>query len=104
MTRAARDQGRRRLRARIRRTATATTRETAPCVGNVIAGPGYFSTLGIPIRGREPTWADVEEKNGAVVVSKALAERMWPGEDAIGKELRPNGVGRSVVPRRRRHR
>jgi predicted permease len=68
-------------------------RETAPCVGNVIAGPGYFSTLGIAVRGRVPTWADVEQQSGAVVVSKALAERMWPGEDPIGKELRPNGIG-----------
>jgi predicted permease len=69
------------------------TRETAPCVGNVIAGPGYFSTLGIAVRGRAPTWSDVDQQTGAVVVSKALAARMWPGEDAIGKELRPNGMG-----------
>jgi len=69
------------------------TRETAPCVGTVIAGPGYFSTLGIPVRGRVPTWADVDEQSGAVVVSKALAAHMWPGEDPIGKELRPNGSG-----------
>ena len=68
------------------------TRETAPCVGNVLAGPGYFATLGIPVRGRAPTWTDMEQKNGAVVVSKALAQRMWPGEDPVGKELRPNGV------------
>jgi putative ABC transport system permease protein len=67
------------------------TRDTAPCVGNVIAGPGYFTTLGIPIRGRAQTWADVEDQSGAVVVSKALAEHMWPGEDPIGKELRPGG-------------
>jgi hypothetical protein len=69
------------------------TRETAPCVGNILAGPGYFSTLGIPVRGRTPTWADMEEKNGSVVVSKAFADHMWPGEDPIGKELRPNGSG-----------
>ena len=69
------------------------TRENAPCVGNVIAGPGYFSTLGVPVRGRVPTWADVGQQSGAVVVSKALAEHMWPGEDPIGKELRPNGLG-----------
>ena len=68
------------------------TRETAPCVGNVLAGPGYFTTLGIAVRGRAPTWADMEEKNGAVVVSKAFADHTWPGEDPIGKELRPNGV------------
>jgi putative ABC transport system permease protein len=69
------------------------TRETAPCLGNVIAGPGYFETMGIAVRGRTPTWADVEEKNGAIVVSKALADHLWPGEDAIGKELRPSNVG-----------
>ena len=69
------------------------TRENAPCVGNVIAGPGYFTTLGIPVRGRVPTWADVDDQTGAVVVSKALADHMWPGEDPIGKELRPNGSG-----------
>jgi len=67
------------------------TRETAPCVGNIVAGPGYFSTLGIPMRGRVPTWTDVDAQSGAVVVSKALADHMWPGEDPIGKEVRPNG-------------
>jgi predicted permease len=64
---------------------------TAPCLGAVVATPGYFTTMGIPVRGRAPTWADVEEKSGAVVVSKALAEQLWPGEDPIGKQLRPNG-------------
>ena len=39
------------------------TRETAPCLGNVIVGPGYFSTLGIAVHGREPTWADVGEQD-----------------------------------------
>jgi predicted permease len=63
------------------------TRETAPCVGNVIAGPGYFSTLGIAVRGTPPTWSDVEAQTGGVVISKALAERLWPGEDALGKEI-----------------
>jgi putative ABC transport system permease protein len=68
------------------------TRETAPCVGNVVAAPGYFATLGIPLRGQAPTWADMAAQTGGVVVSKAFADRMWPGEDPIGKELRPNGV------------
>ncbi|MDF2771586.1 MAG: hypothetical protein K0S86_1080 [Geminicoccaceae bacterium] len=65
--------------------------QTAPCLGVVIASPGYFDTMGIPVRGRTPTWVDVESMTGAVVVSKAFAERMWPGQDAIGKRLRPNG-------------
>jgi putative ABC transport system permease protein len=68
------------------------SREAAPCVGNILAGPGYFSTLGIAVRGRAPTWTDMEAKNGSVVVSKAFADYAWPGEDPIGKEVRPNGV------------
>ena len=69
------------------------SREAAPCVGNILAGPGYFETLGIAVRGRTPTWTDMEQKNGSVVVSKAFADQMWPGQDPIGKEVRPNGVG-----------
>jgi len=65
--------------------------QTAPCLGVVIAAPGYFETMGIPVRGRTPTWADMEERTGGVVVSKAFADDMWPGEDALGKRLRPNG-------------
>ena len=69
------------------------TRETAPCPGNVLAAPGYFETLGVPVRGRTVTWSDMDEKNGAIVISKGLADHLWPGEDAVGKFLRPNGPG-----------
>ena len=65
--------------------------QTAPCLGVVLAAPDYFKTMGIPVRGDTPTWADMEAQTGGVVVSKGFAERMWPGEDAIGKRLRPNG-------------
>ena len=67
------------------------SRESAPCVGNVIVAPGYFETLGIPVRGTTPTWSDVGSQAGGIVVSKAFAEHTWPGQDPIGKELRPNG-------------
>jgi putative ABC transport system permease protein len=68
-------------------------KDAAPCLPAVIASPGYFTTMGITIRGQAPTWSDMESKSGGVVVSRAFAERMWPGEDAIGKRLRPNGFG-----------
>jgi predicted permease len=67
------------------------TNATAPCVGNILAGPGYFSTLGISVRGRAPTWDDMERQTGSVVVSKALADNLWPGQDPLGKAIRPNG-------------
>lgn len=64
-----------------------------PCVANLITGPGYFSALGMPVRGREPSWSDLDGQTGAVVVSRALADRLWPGIEPIGQGLRPNGMG-----------
>ncbi|MDQ3606085.1 MAG: ADOP family duplicated permease, partial [Gemmatimonadota bacterium] len=53
--------------------------------------PDYFRALGIPVRGSAPSWSDAERRSGEVVVSRALAERLWAGEDAIGKGIRGNG-------------
>lgn len=65
--------------------------EEAPCVDVPIVAPGYFRTLGINVRGKEPSWSDVESITGGVVVTQALAERLWPGQDAIGKGIRGSG-------------
>ncbi len=62
-----------------------------PCVGNAVVSDGYFAALGIPVRGRAPVWGDLDAGNGAVVVTRELAERFWPGDDPIGKGIRPNG-------------
>ncbi|HET7622745.1 MAG TPA: ABC transporter permease [Gemmatimonadaceae bacterium] len=70
-----------------------TPNVSAPCVPVSAVSPGFFSALGISVRGRIPTWSDVESRSGAVVVSKALAQRFWPGEDPIGKGVRGNGWG-----------
>ena len=68
-----------------------TSDKNPPCLGVSTVSPGFFEALGITVRGRTPTWSDVESGSGAVVVSKALAERFWPGEDPIGKGIRGNG-------------
>jgi putative ABC transport system permease protein len=65
--------------------------EGTPCVYTTPATPGLFKTLGIHVRGRTPEWSDVESKTQAVVVTEALARRLWPGEDPIGKGLNSNG-------------
>jgi putative ABC transport system permease protein len=50
--------------------------------------PGYFRTMGIPVRrGRDVSDADRTDAPGVVVVNESLARRHWPGEDAIGKHL-----------------
>ncbi|QSQ21409.1 ABC transporter permease [Pyxidicoccus parkwayensis] len=65
-----------------------------PCLPVVGTAPGYFRALGIPLlQGRELTWEDLDRKADGVVVTKALAERMWPGEDALGKGIRGQGNG-----------
>jgi putative ABC transport system permease protein len=62
-----------------------------PCVSTPIVAPGFFETLRIPVRGRTPTWSDVDSRSQAVVVTQALADRLWPGEEAIGKGIGSNG-------------
>lgn len=48
--------------------------------------PCYFRTLGIPLlQGRDFTNRDRVGSQGVVIVSHKLAEKMWPGENPIGK-------------------
>ena len=61
------------------------------CVGTHLVAPGYFAALGVKLRGTEPGWSDVESFAGGVVVTKALADRLWPGQDPMGKGIRGNG-------------
>ena len=52
------------------------------------AGPGYFETMGIPIvKGRAFTESDDRDHEQVVIVDEWLAERLWPGEDPIGRRL-----------------
>jgi predicted permease len=49
-------------------------------------GPEYFATVGTRIlRGRGIEARDVEGAAPVAVVSAAMAERVWPGKDAIGQ-------------------
>jgi predicted permease len=63
------------------------------CAGQEPTSPGYFEAMGIPvIRGRSFRQEDLDHpERGSVVVSKAFAERFWPGENPIGKGVGPNG-------------
>ncbi len=51
-----------------------------------LVGPGYFETLGIPLRaGRALTAADRHGAELVMVVSETLARRLWPAGDALGR-------------------
>ncbi|UCC32561.1 MAG: ABC transporter permease, partial [Phycisphaerales bacterium] len=57
--------------------------------GYIVATPGYFETMGIPLlRGRDFTFQDTLESRHVVIVSENLASRFWPNEDPIGKRLK----------------
>ena len=62
---------------------------TGGMVGWRMVTPNYFQTLGIRIvRGRGFTEEDRAPATQPVILSEALAARMFPNEDAIGKSLR----------------
>jgi ABC-type antimicrobial peptide transport system permease subunit len=51
-------------------------------------GGGYFSTVGIPIvAGRPILDSDTAGTEGVVVLNRAAAAALWPGEDPLGKRL-----------------
>jgi predicted permease len=51
--------------------------------------PGYLSAMGIPLlRGRDIDAHDLEASARVAIVSRASAERLWPGKDPLGQRLR----------------
>lgn len=54
-----------------------------------IAGD-YFATLGFTLlRGRFPSVSEIHRGDPVAVVSRSLAERLWPETDPVGRRLRP---------------
>jgi putative ABC transport system permease protein len=64
-----------------------------------VVSPDYFVTFAIPILdGRVCSDADAPEAPVSAIISQMLAERMWPGESAVGRRLRtPDLPGAAVV-------
>jgi predicted permease len=55
---------------------------------NRVATPDYFRTMGIRlIRGRMFTDRDSATAPAVVIISQGLADRLWPGDDAIGRRI-----------------
>ncbi len=61
--------------------------------------PGYLAALGVPlIAGRHLDPHDAAGKPAVAVVSRALAGRYWPGEDAIGRKLKRSATAAGLAP------
>jgi putative ABC transport system permease protein len=58
-----------------------------------IVDPGYLNTMQLDLlRGRNFSDADRANTPAVVLVSKSLAQKLWPGQDPLGKLLRPSWV------------
>ena len=68
--------------------------------------PGYFDTLGVPVlEGRDFRDADKEGAERVVIISRSVAQQLFPGQQAVGRHLQwTDGVmkfiGISTEPRR----
>jgi predicted permease len=53
-----------------------------------LVSPKYFATLQLPLeQGRDFTAQDGKEAQRVVIVNQTFAERYWPGQEPIGKQV-----------------
>jgi putative ABC transport system permease protein len=74
----------------------------APMADTYIVRPGYFEVMGIPVLGGRPLESsDGDRATPVAIVSRTMAEELWPSENPIGRRIRvpgnPNGPLRTVV-------
>jgi len=63
--------------------------EKMPSAGFRLATPGYFSTMGIPVkRGRDFSERDQYEAPFVAIISETLVRQSFPNEDPIGKRIK----------------
>jgi predicted permease len=68
---------------------TAAQLAANPIVNYERVSPGLLRTLGIPLlEGRDFAWTDTAEAPAVAIVSRAAADRLWPGRPALGQRLR----------------
>ena len=67
--------------------------QTAPTAEYGLSAPGFFAALGTPIiQGREFTRYDTALAVEPVVINDVLARRLFPGEPALGRQIRLESV------------
>ena len=65
-----------------------------------ITSPDYFATLGIPlISGRTFTADELNQNQPVIVVNQALATKLWPGQDAVGRHIDSAAAPKPDTPR-----
>ena len=65
-----------------------------PWIEQSFASPGFFPAIGARlIRGRLFAAADETQRAQVVVINQAMAHRYWPGQDPVGRRIRPAQAG-----------
>jgi len=60
-----------------------------PWISLIACSPGYFDTIHLPLlRGRDFTSIDGSANHDSAILSKDVADRLWPGQDPIGMRFR----------------
>jgi predicted permease len=71
-----------------------TGEKQGACIAPPTVTPGFFESLGIRVRGTTPQWTDYDphgKSSTVAVITQALANRMWPNEDPLGKGIAIGG-------------
>ena len=67
---------------------TPSSKEAAPLAFFNVVDPAYFTTMRIPLlRGRFFTDQDTAKTPRVAVISEAMANKLWPGQDPVGKRF-----------------
>jgi predicted permease len=72
---------------------SATAKDDNPPALYNIVDPPYFATMRIPLlRGRLLTEQDTEKTPMVAVINEAMAKKLWPNQDALGKRFSAKGT------------
>jgi predicted permease len=67
---------------------TQASKEAAPSALYNVVDPAYFTTMRVPLlRGRALTEQDTGKTPRVAVINEAMANKLWPGQDALGKRF-----------------
>lgn len=70
-----------------------------PITAHRLVSPGYLELLGVTLlQGRLIQEQDTPNTMPVVVVSKEFARREWPGEDPLGKRVKPGNPATPTTP------
>ena len=70
----------------------------APGANYQFVSPGFFRAMGTPLEeGRDIAAGDVLTAQPVTIINRTMANRYWPGQDPIGKQV---GVGMVRIPLR----